>query len=70
MAINHATDTAAILALITASRSGSGLTDAQWSDQMATIIETIALSMTVTVTSVSGVTTGGGTSGPGTGSLS
>ena len=42
----------------------------KFKDDLADAIDTYVKTATVNVTSVSGVTTGGGTSGPGTGTLS
>jgi len=58
-----------LLALYNDAKSGK-MSESDFADEMATIIRDAILSADVNVTSVSGVTTGNGTSGPGTGTLS
>lgn len=57
MAINHPTDKSALKSLFTEMKSKE-MTDDECADKFATIIENIALSMTVTV---AGVQSGGST---------
>ena len=69
MAVVKATIKASLLALYNQART-SEMTEDEFADEMETIIRAAILSATVSVTSVSGVTTGGGVSGPGSGTLS
>ncbi len=69
MAVVKATIKAALVALYT-SAEASPMTKEDFADEMAEIIRDAILSATITVTSVSLVTTGVGTSGPGTGTIS
>ena len=66
MAINHVTDKAAILALSTEMKSKE-MTDDEYADKMATIMENIALSLTITVTGTATGAVGGGPGVPITG---
>ena len=68
MAVVKATIKGALLSLYNSAKSGE-MSESDFADGMADIIRNAILSATVNVTSVSGVTTGGGTSGPGTGTL-
>ena len=69
MAVVKATIKSALLALYNSAKADE-MTEDEFADGMADIIRNAILSATVNVTSVSGVTTGGGTSGPGSGTLS
>lgn len=69
MAVVKATIKAQLLALYNDMKT-TEYDEEEFADAMADIIRDSILSATVNVTSVSGVTTGGGTSGPGTGTLS
>jgi len=69
MAVSQPTIKAALLSLYNDMKT-TEYTETQFADAMATIIKDAILSATVNVTSVSGVTTGTGTSGPGSGTLS
>lgn len=69
MAVVKATIKAAILSLENDAQATEMSKDT-YSDRLADIIRDAILSATVNVTSVSGVTTGGGVSGPGSGTLS
>ena len=69
MAVVKATIKSSLLALYNSAKS-SKMTEDAFADTMADIIRSAILSATVNVTSVSGVTTGGGVSGSGTGTLS
>lgn len=69
MAVVKATIKSSLLALYNSAKS-SKMTEDAFADTMADIIRSAILSSTVNITSVSGVTTGGGVSGPGTGTLS
>ena len=69
MAVVKETIKSSLLALYNSAKSGK-MTEDTFADTMADIIRSAILSATVNVTSVSGVTTGGGVSGPGTGTLS
>jgi len=57
-------------AALAAAKSGSPWTSAHYWDQVSSALDTQTKTAIVTVSSVSGVTTGAGVSGPGSGTLS
>jgi hypothetical protein len=69
MALNPAVLKTSLLFLYQACSEGEGLTVEEFAEQMSTIIDAYikTATVTVTVTSVSGVMTGPGVSGPGSG---
>lgn len=73
MALVDATFSTALQSIFSAMKSAASGTpkDDKWfADQLAAAIDAQIKTATVAVSSVSGVTTGGGVSGPGSGSLS
>jgi hypothetical protein len=69
MALNNTTADAVATAICAALNVVDAPSIAAWKDIMRQIYAGIKADAVVSVASVSGVTTGGGTSGPGTGTL-